>query len=67
LKEKTMISINIHGVRRVELRDVSSLPNGGFYRSIWIVDRDGIRHDVSMFADTDADALRFDIQKETAE
>ena len=62
-----MISINIHGVRRVELRDVRSLPNGGFYRSIWIVDRDGILHVVSMFADSDADELRFDIEKETAE
>ena len=62
-----MTSHNIHGVTRIELRDVRNLPDGGVYRTICIFDRNGDRHDISLFADTDADALRFDIEKETAE
>jgi hypothetical protein len=59
-------SHNIHGVTRIELRDIVTLPDGSFYRTICIFSRDGDRHDISMFADS-ADALRFDVEKETAE
>ena len=61
-----MTSHNIHGVTRIELRDIRTLPDGGFYRTICITGRDGDRHDVSLFADS-ADALRFDLEKEIAE
>jgi hypothetical protein len=60
-------SFNIHGITRIELRDICNLPDGGIYRTIRIFDRNNDRHDVSLFADsTDTDALRFDIEKETA-
>lgn len=61
-----MTSHNIHGVTRIELRDIRNLPDGGVYRTICLFDRDGNRHDVSLFADS-ADALRFDLEKETTE
>ena len=61
-----MTSHNIHACSRIELRDIRTLPDGGFYRTICIFSRDGDRHDVSLFADS-ADALRFDVEKETAE
>ena len=58
-----MTSFNLHGITRIELRDIRTLPDGGFYRTICIFSRDGDRHDISMFADS-ADALRFDMEKE---
>ena len=61
-----MTSFNLHGITRVELRDARALPDGGFYRTICLFDRDGNRHDISMFADV-ADVLRFDAEKEVAE
>ena len=61
-----MTSFNIHGITRIELRDARALPDGGFYRTIWLFDRDGNRHDISLFADV-ADVLSFDIEKETTE
>ena len=61
-----MTSHNIHGVTQIELREIYTVPNGGFYRTIYIFGRDGNRHDISMFADS-ADVLRFDAEKETAE
>ena len=63
-----MTSHNIHGITRIELRDSRALPDGGFYRTIYIFGRDGTRHDITLFTDgTSADALRLDIEKETAE
>ena len=61
-----MTSFNLHGITRIELRDARALPDGGFYRTICLFDRDGNRHDISLFADV-ADVLRFDAKKETAE
>ena len=61
-----MTSFNLHGITRIELRDIRTLPDGGLYRTICLFDRDGNRHDISLFADS-ADALRFDVEKETAE
>ena len=61
-----MTSHNIHGVTRIELRDIRTLPDGGFYRTICIFSRDGDRHDISLFADV-ADVLSFNVEKETAE
>ena len=61
-----MTSFNLHGITRIELRDARALPDGGFYRTICLFDRDGNRHDISMFADV-ADVLRFDAEKEVAE
>lgn len=61
-----MTSFNLHGITRIELRDARALPDGGFYRTIRLFDRDGNRHDISMFADV-ADALRFEVEKEAAE
>ena len=61
-----MTSFNLHGITRIKLRDARALPDGGFYRTICLFDRDGNRHDISLFADV-ADALRFDAEKETAE
>ena len=60
-----MTSHNIHGVTQIELREIYTVPNGGFYRTICIFDRDGNRHDVSLFA-ASADVLRFETEKETA-
>ena len=60
-----MTSFNIHGITRIELRDARALPDGGFYRTICLFDRDGNRHDVSLFAEN-ADALQFDTEKEVA-
>ena len=61
-----MTSFNLHGITRIELRDARALPDGGFYRTICLFDRDGNRHDISMFAES-ADVLRFDTEKEVAE
>jgi hypothetical protein len=61
-----MTSFNLHGITRIELRDARALPDGGFYRTICLFDRDGNRHDISLFADV-ADVLSFDAEKETAE
>ena len=61
-----MTSFNLHGITRIELRDARALPDGGFSRTICLFDRDGNRHDISMFADS-ADVLRFDAEKETTE
>lgn len=61
-----MTSFNLHGITRIELRDARALPDGGFYRTICLFDRDGNRHDISLFADV-ADVLRFDAEKETTE
>ena len=61
-----MTSFNLHGITRIELRDARALPDGGFYRTICLFDRDGNRHDISLFADV-ADVLRFDAEKEVAE
>ena len=61
-----MTSFNLHGIARIELRDARALPDGGFYRTICLFDRDGNRHDISLFADV-ADVLRFDVEKEAAE
>ena len=63
--EAKVTSFNIHGITRVELRDIHPLFDGGFYRTICIFDRDGNRHDVSLFA-ASADVLRFETEKETA-
>ena len=60
-----MTSFNLHGITRIELRDARALPDGGFYRTICLFDRDGNRHDVSLFA-ASADVLRFETEKETA-
>ena len=63
-----MTSHNIHGVTQIELREIYTVPNGGFYRTIYIFGRDGTRHDITLFTDgTSADALRLDIEKGTAE
>ena len=61
-----MTSHHLHGITRIELRDARALPDGGSYRTICLFDRDGNRHDISLFADV-ADALRFDAEKEAAE
>ena len=63
-----MTFYGIHWVTRVELREIRTLPDGTPSRAIHITDRDGRRHDITLFANgTDADALRFDIEKETTE
>ena len=60
-----MSSYVLHRVTRVELREIRILQDGTPCQHIYITDRDGNRHDVTLFADgTDADALRFDIKKE---
>jgi hypothetical protein len=59
-------SYGIHWVTRVELREIRILPDGTPSRRICITDRNGNYHDITLFA-TDADALRFDIEKEIAE
>lgn len=61
-----MTSHNLHGITRIELRDIRTVPDCGFYRTICIFSRDGDRHDISLFADV-ADVLRFDAEKEAAE
>ena len=63
-----MSSYGVHRVERVELRDIRILSDGTPCRCIYITDRDGNRHDITLFANsTDPDALRFGIEKETAE
>ena len=63
-----MTFYGIHWVARVELREIRTLPCGTPSRAIYITDRDGQRHEITLFANgTDADALRFDIEKETTE
>ena len=63
-----MTFYGIHWVTRVELRKIRTLPCGTPSRVIHITDRDGQRHEITLFANgTDADALRFDIEKEAAE
>jgi hypothetical protein len=50
------------------LREIRTLPDGTPSRHIYITDRDGQRHEITLFANgTDADTLRFDVEKETAE
>jgi hypothetical protein len=57
-------SYGTHWVTRVELREILILPDGTPVRRICITDRDGNCHDITLFANgTDADALRFDIEK----
>ena len=63
-----MSSYALHHVTRVELRDIRILQDGTPCRHIYVFDRDGNRHDITLFGDsTDADALRFDLEKETTE
>ena len=60
-----MTSYGIHGVTRVELREIRILLDGTPSRHIYITDCGCRRHDIMLFANgTDADALRFDIEKE---
>ena len=63
-----MSSYALHHVTRVELRDIRILQDGTPCRHIYITDRDGNRHDITLIADgKSADALRFDLEKETTE
>ena len=63
-----MTSYGIHWVTRVKLCEIRILPDGTPSRHIYITDRNGNHHDITLFANsTDVDALRFDVEKETTE